>query len=42
MSNADKEALIEHLEAALAILRNEPDASTQSGGSGNGPPPEGP
>lgn len=42
MSNADKEALIEHLEAALALLRGDTEATARSGGTGNGPPPEGP
>lgn len=42
MNPTDREQLVTLLEEALAILRNEPDASAQSGGSGNGPPPEGP
>lgn len=41
MSKTEREELIAHLEAALAILRKQPDASAQSGGTGNGPP-EGP
>lgn len=42
MSNEDRQALIELLEAAREILRRDEEASAQSGGTGNGPPPEGP
>ena len=41
MNTHDKQRLIELLEEALAILRDDAEASAQSesGGSGNGPPP---
>ena len=41
MNNTDRDQLVTLLEEALAILRNQTDASAQSGGTGNGPP-EGP
>ena len=41
MSNEDRQALIELLDAAREILRKDAEASAQSGGTGNGPPGDG-